>query len=92
MLLTKTLSEFLFSNGHITAVIESSDPISDFNLTAYDKIGIMTESDDLLIFVDADVCNETVSVCAQSQFEKYEYELTEEENEKIFKEVLQSVI
>lgn len=92
MLLASTISNIVISDDNFcSCCINSTEILKDFDLSTYDKLSVMTDSDNILIFVDINIDQQDVAAYAQSSQKVYDYTLSQLEKEKIFKEVLKFV-
>lgn len=80
----------VINSDGISAVAESSEPFNDFSLSTYDKISLITDSDDLFISVE-DYKDGDLLITGHTQTKVYPYVLTEEIKNKI-KEDIKNVV
>lgn len=88
MLLAQTLNEnIIINDGVINTVIDSSNPLKDFQLLPQDELDIITENDNMLIFVDADINRNEVRSYAITPNSIYYHLVSEKEKNEILKEI-----
>lgn len=88
MLLPRTLQleSSTIHDGVINAVVDSDNPMKDFQLPAVEKLDLITDNDNLLTLVDIDLNHDQVESYAVSPHGRYVYQLSVFEQMQILEE------
>lgn len=89
MLLPRTLQleSSTIHDGVINAVVDSDNPMKDFQLPAVEKLDLITDNDNLLTLVDIDLNHDKVESYAVSPHGRYVYQLSVFEQMQIMEKV-----
>lgn len=89
MLLPRTLQleSSTIHDGVINAVVDSDNPMKDFQLPTAERLDLITDNDNLLTLVDVDLNHDQVESYAVSPHGRYVYQLSVFEQMQIMEKV-----